>query len=205
MPTYKEVLQINEQYAEDNNKEATAIKILLMHFSKMESADLLLQFDEEMPNEMYNDFLYAVDRYIIKNIPIQHITGYEYFFGHKFIVNSDVLIPRFETEELVASLLMVYDDVFDGANVDVVDIGTGSGCLAVTLSVEEKGMNVLATDISEKAIDVAKRNNDSLGGRVDFVVGDMLEPLKGKKFDIIVSNPPYIPNQEYVEDLVKVN
>ena len=161
MPTYKEVLQINEKYAEDNNKEATAIKLLLMHFSKMESADLLLVFDEQMPEIMYNDFLYAVDRYIINNIPIQHITGYEYFFGHKFIVNADVLIPRFETEELVANLLMIYDDVFNGSEVDVVDIGTGSGCLAVTLSVEEKGMNVLATDISDKAIAVAKRNNDS--------------------------------------------
>jgi len=205
MPTYKEVLNINEQYAIDNNKEDSAIKRLLLHFSNMDSSELLLNLNEEMPEELYNDFLYGVDRFIIQNIPVQHIIGYEYFFGYEFVVNSDVLIPRFETEELVANVLEQYDDVFNGTNVDVVDIGTGSGCLAVTLSVEEKGMNVIATDISEKALDVAKQNNDKLGGRVTFYQGDMLEPVKAMKFDILVSNPPYIPNDEFVEDLVKSN
>jgi len=205
MPTYKEALNINEHYAIDNNKEDSAIKRLLLHFSNMDSSELLLNLNEEMPEELYNDFLYGVDRFVIQNIPVQHIIGYEYFFGYEFIVNSDVLIPRFETEELVANVLEQYDDVFNGTDVDVVDIGTGSGCLAVTLSVEEKGMNVIATDISEKALVVAKQNNNKLGGRVTFYQGDMLEPVKAMKFDILVSNPPYIPNDEFVEDLVKSN
>lgn len=205
MPTYKEVLTINEKYAIDNNKEDSAIKRLLLHFSNMNSNDLLLNLTEVMPEKLYNEFLYGVDRYIIKNIPVQHIIGYEYFFGYEFKVNSDVLIPRFETEELVANVLEQYDYVFNGADVDVVDIGTGSGCLAVTLSVEEKGMTVTATDISNEALEVAKENNDTLGGSVTFFQGDMLEPVKDKKFDILVSNPPYIPNDEFVEDLVKSN
>lgn len=205
MPTYREALTINEKYAVDNGKEDTAIKLLLQHFSEMSSSDLLLNFDEQMPSEQYNEFLYGADRYITQNIPVQHIIGYEYFFGHQFIVNGDVLIPRFETEELVANTLMLYDEVFDSSKVKVADIGTGSGCLAVTLDVEEKNMEVFATDISKDALKVAKANNDKLGGNVTFFQGDMLKPLEGMKFDMIISNPPYIPNDEYVEELVKGN
>lgn len=205
MPTYREILKINEQYAIDNGKEDTGVKLLLLHFSQMESSELLLSFDEEMPTGIYEDFLYGVDRYVIKNIPVQHIIGYEHFFGHKFKVNEDVLIPRFETEELVANTLMLYDEVFEGSPVKVVDIGTGSGCLSVTLDLEESNMTVFATDISNEALAVAKENNDQLNANVTFLQGDMLQPLEGMKFDMIISNPPYIPNEEFVEELVKEN
>lgn len=203
MPTYREALTINEQYAIDNDKEDTAVKILLLHFSEMDSSQLLLCLDEEMPDDQYQDFLYGVDRYIIQNIPVQHITGKEYFFGYEFKVTPDVLIPRFETEELVANTLLLYDELFDGQAVDVVDIGTGSGCLAVTLDLEEPNMTVTATDISADALAIAKENNVTLGAEVTFLEGDLLEPLKGKTFDIVISNPPYIPNQEFVESVVK--
>jgi release factor glutamine methyltransferase len=205
MPTYREVLKINEQYAIDNLKEDSGVKLLMLHFSKMDSSNLLLSMDEEMPEDVYKDFLYGVDRHVAKNIPVQHIIGYEEFYGHKFIVNGNVLIPRFETEELVANVLMFYDEVFGSKEVSVVDIGTGSGCLAVTLDIEEKNMKLTATDISSEALEVAKLNNKKLKGNVTFIQGDMLEPLKGMKFDILVSNPPYIPNQEYVEELVIEN
>jgi release factor glutamine methyltransferase len=205
MPTYKEALTINEKYALDNNKEDSGIKILLLHFSKMSSSELLLNMDEEMPKSEYDDFLYGVDRYVAKNIPVQHITGKEYFYGYEFIVNEDVLIPRFETEELAQNVLLMYDELFDGKPVEVADIGTGSGCLAITLDKEEKSMHVTATDISSKALTVARKNNEKLDADVTFLEGDMLEPLKGRKFDIIVSNPPYIPSEEYVENLVKDN
>ncbi len=203
MPTYKDILTINEQYALDNNKEDTAVKRLLLHYAQMSSSELLLHLSDEMPEDKYQDFLYAVDRYVIQHVPIQHIIGTEQFFGYDFKVNGDVLIPRFETEELVANVLLLYDEVFHGEPVDVVDIGTGSGCLAVTLSLEEANMTVLATDISDKALAVAKDNNATLGGRVTFVKGDLLEPLQGKRFDIVVSNPPYIPDDEFVEDIIK--
>lgn len=202
MPTYREVLQINEQYAIDNMKEDSGVKLLMLHFSKMNSSNLLISLDKEIPEDVYQDFLYGVDRYVAKNIPVQHIIGFEEFYGHKFIVNKDVLIPRFETEELVANVLMYYDEVFDSKEVSVVDVGTGSGCLAVTLDIEEKNMTVTATDISNEALAVAKLNNEKLGANVSFIQGDMLKPLLNKKFDILVSNPPYIPNQEFVEDLV---
>lgn len=202
MPTYKEVLKINEQYAIDNRKEDSGVKLLMLFFSKMDSTNLLLSMDKQIPKDVYEEFLYGVDRYIVKNIPVQHIIGHEVFYGHKFIVNGDVLIPRFETEELVANVLMYYDEVFNSEEVKVVDVGTGSGCLAVTLDIEEKNMTLTATDISKVALQVAKLNNKKLNGKVTFIEGDMLKPLKGMKFDILVSNPPYIPNEEYVEDLV---
>lgn len=205
MPTYKEALKINEAYALDNNKEDSGVKLLLLHFSRLETADLLLKLDEEMPQELYDEFLYGVDRYITQNIPVQHILGYEYFYGHKFVVNGDVLIPRYETEELVANVLMMYDEVFEGRKVDVLDLGTGSGCLAVTLDIEEENMNVSASDISEEALHTAKLNNQNLNGNVTFYQGDWLSPFEGMKFDIVVSNPPYIPVGEYVEELVVEN
>jgi release factor glutamine methyltransferase len=203
MPTYREILRINEQYAIDNNKEDSAIKILLLHFSKMTSSELLTKLDEEMPEQQYNEFLYGVDRYIIKNIPVQHITSKEYFFGYDFYITPDVLIPRFETEELVAHTLLMYDELFFGKEVDVLDIGTGSGCVGITLSLEEKTMNVVATDISEKALEVAKKNNIDLGANVTFLKGNLLEPVRNRTFDIVISNPPYIPDEEYVEEIVK--
>ncbi|MFK5884016.1 MAG: peptide chain release factor N(5)-glutamine methyltransferase [Candidatus Izemoplasma sp.] len=205
MPTYKEILKINEQYAIDNQKEDSGVKLLLLHFSKLSSAELYAELDNEIDKTVYRDFLYGVDRYIVKNIPVQHIIGHEYFYGHAFIVNKDVLIPRFETEELVENILMFYDEVFDGKEVNVVDIGTGSGCLAVTLDIEESKMKVSATDISDKALFVAKENSIKLKSNVTFYQGDMLKPVLNQKFDILVSNPPYIPAKEYVEPLVKDN
>ncbi len=205
MPTYREVLRINEQYALDNQKEDSGVKLLLLHFAKIDSATLLLSLDEEMPEKLYQDFLYGVDRYVAKNIPVQHIIGYQEFYGYKFVVNSDVLIPRFETEELLGNVLILSEELFGDKNISVVDIGTGSGCLGITIDLEENNTTVYATDISEKALKVAKENNDNLGANVTFLQGDLFEPLQGMKFDVLVSNPPYIPNKEFVEGLVKDN
>ncbi|MCF7925555.1 MAG: peptide chain release factor N(5)-glutamine methyltransferase [Candidatus Izimaplasma sp.] len=205
MPTYKEALMINEQYALDNQQEATGIKILLQHFSKLSHAKLFENLDETMPEQDYKAFRDAVDQYVIKNIPVQHITQKEYFYGYEFFVNKDVLIPRFETEELVANILLIYDEIFNQTPVKVVDIGTGSGCLAITLDKEEPNMSVSASDISKEALTVAHKNNTILGANVTFKQGDMLTPFQDQKFDILVSNPPYIPKDEMVEDLVKDN
>ena len=205
MPTYREVLSINEQYALDNQKEDSGVKLLLLHFAKIDSAELLISLDEEMPEAKYQDFLYGVDRYITKNIPVQHIIGFQEFYGYDFIVNKDVLIPRFETEELLGNILIYTEEVFGTEDIHVADIGTGSGCLAITLDLEETNMTVIGTDISERALDVARINNESLGANVKFIKGDMLEPLIGMKFDVLVSNPPYIPNKEFVEGLIKDN
>ncbi|MCK5762214.1 MAG: peptide chain release factor N(5)-glutamine methyltransferase [Candidatus Izimaplasma sp.] len=205
MPTYREILKINEQYALDNQKEDSGVKLLLLHFAKLDSAELLLALDKKMPEELYQDFLYGVDRFVVKSIPVQHIIGYQEFYGHQFLVNSDVLIPRFETEELLGNILIYSEEVFGEDKISVVDIGTGSGCLAITIDLEENNMEVTATDISDKALTVAKNNNKALGANVNFLQGDLFEPLKGMKLYMLVSNPPYIPTKEFVEGLVKDN
>lgn len=207
MKTVKELLQWAEDYAEGKDKEPSAIKILMMHYTKKESYELIADMNMQLTEEVINDYKNGVKEYVDNNVPVQHIIGYEYFYGHNFIVNDQVLIPRFETEELVANVLSAYDDYFNGKEVDVVDVGTGSGAIAITLALEEPNFTVDATDISETALAVANQNNQNLGANVNFIQGDMLKPLieKGKKYDILVSNPPYIPREQFVESLVKDN
>lgn len=103
------------------------------------------------------------------------------------------------------NILYRYDQYFKGQTVDVCDLATGSGCIGISLALEEKHMRVVATDISSEALEVARENNDKLGADVTFLKGDMLEPLQGRRFDIFVSNPPYIPEDEPVMSLVKEN
>ena len=203
MYTYRQALNQANKLLRRNNKEASAAKLLLLHFSDLEPQDLYLKFDEEMSDLTYNNFIEGLDKHINQNLPVQHIIGYVYFYGYKFIVNSEVLIPRFETEELVVNVLMLYDEYFKGRKIHLVDIGTGSGCLAISLKNEEPmNFNVVATDISESALNVARtnaKNNDSI---VEFLQGDMLNPLIWRRFDILVSNPPYIPTQETVDSII---
>ncbi|QVK18243.1 peptide chain release factor N(5)-glutamine methyltransferase [Mycoplasmatota bacterium] len=205
--TVRELLKYGEKLAIDHNKEGSAIKLLLMHFLEKESYELIMNMDKAVNETLAAKYKEGVSLYVIENIPVQHIIGFEHFYGYQFIVGPEVLIPRFETEELVAKVLSCYDEYFHKELVDVVDVGTGSGAIAITLSLEEEMMNVDATDISEEALKVAKENAKNLNAKVNFLSGDMLEPLieSGKKYDILVSNPPYIPEEEYVESLVKDN
>ena len=203
----RELLNWGEKFALENGKEDSAVKLLLMAATQKESYEILADMNMVVPQEQVEKFEHDVHLYVEDNIPVQHIMGYETFFGHKFIVNDDVLIPRFETEELVANVLSTYDDVFNGSKVKVVDVGTGSGAIGVTLAVEEPNMEVTVTELSEAALEVAKQNANQLGANVTFYQGDMLQPLieRGLKFDILVSNPPYIPLTEEVDPFVKDN
>ena len=207
MKTMRELLKWAEAYAIENEKEDSAVKLLLMHVTQKESYEILADMEMELSAEQIEEFQTYVKAYVDGNVPVQHIMGYETFFGHKFIVNDAVLIPRFETEELVANVLSTYDDVFDGAAVKLVDVGTGSGAIGVTLAVEECNMEVTVTELSNEALEVAKQNAENLGAKVTFYQGDMLQPLieRGLKFDILVSNPPYIPLTEDVDPFVKDN
>lgn len=173
----------------------------------MDGATFFAHLNEEIPNELEEILIQAIDKYIVHKIPVQHIIGYSYFYGYKMKVNNQVLIPRPETEELVSYVLQAYDEVFAGKKVDLVDVGTGSGAIAIALSKEELNFNVVATDISDTALEIAKLNAKNNEANVSFLQGDMIQPLieKKMKFDILVSNPPYIPNDEYVEDIVKNN
>lgn len=186
-------------------KEESAVILLLEHITGLKTNQLYLKMQEEIQEDLEQHFWELFHQYLEKNIPVQYLVGTSCFYGYDFKVNENVLIPRFETEELVENILYRYDQYFRGQIVDVCDLATGSGCIGIALALEEKKMKVIATDISPEALKVAKENNDALGATVTFLQGDMLEPLQGRRFDIFVSNPPYIPEDEPVMSLVKEN
>lgn len=205
MARYSEVLRAGEKAARAEGYEASAVKLLLLHFSRKTPTELYRDFEEQMPESDRLAFLGGLQEYVKGNRPVQYIMGYVTFYGYDFLVNESVLIPRFETEELVGQVLMLYDEMFGGEKASLVDVGTGSGCLALTLAKECPHLSVTATDISPEALEVAKENARRMGAEVRFLQGDMLEPLQGEKFDILVSNPPYIPETEAVDPIIRDN
>ncbi len=137
-----------------------------------------------------------------KGEPVQYIVGNVDFYNVNLIVNKNVLIPRFETEELVSNTINYINKYFD-KKVDILDIGTGSGAIAITLS-KNTNSNVIATDISKEAIKVAKENASNNGVKVDFINTNLFDNIN-KKFDIVISNPPYIAKDEEIMDIVYNN
>lgn len=128
--------------------------------------------------------------------PIQYVQGFAYFLGRTFLVAPGVLIPRPETDELVEIILKEIS-----ANARILDIGTGSGCIAVSLSKELPKAQVTAWDISEEALAISRRNNEMLQASVNFVLCDVLtcQPTLQERYDVIVSNPPYVMEAEKLE------
>ncbi len=207
MVTVRQLIKEAEKKLDEQQKDCNVPKVLFYHLSNKEPHQLYLMMDEEVDEELYQQFQEGMKRYM-DGEPIQYIKGKETFFSRDFIVNENVLIPRYETEELVENILYHIDDYFEDKEIiDLCDVGTGSGAIAVTLALEEEKLNVTATDISEEALEVARQNAKELGADVTFYRGDMLEPLieRNIKVDIFVSNPPYIPKQQEIEDVVKDN
>ena len=205
--TIRELIRQSEAMLDDQNKDCNVPKVLFYHLANKEPHQLYLMMDEEVDEELLKAFNEGMQRYL-NGEPIQYIKGKETFFSRDFIVNENVLIPRYETEELVENILYRIDDYFeDYESIDLCDVGTGSGAIAISLALEEPKLKVVATDISEGALEVAKENAKELGANVEFYQGDMLEPLieRKVKVDIFVSNPPYIPVDQNIESVVKDN
>ena len=203
----RELIRQSEAMLDEKDKDCNVAKVLFYHLAHKEPHQLYLMMDEEVDEELLKQFQDGMQRYM-NGEPIQYINGKENFFSRDFIVNENVLIPRYETEELVENILYKIDDYFDDySSIDLCDVGTGSGAIAITLALEEPKLKVVATDISEKALEVAKENAKELNADVTFYQGDMLQPLieHQQKFDIFVSNPPYIPQDQDIESVVKDN
>jgi len=159
-------------------------EVLLAHALRCDRVWLYAHSDEELSEVGWIHF----GRYLHERLsgkPTQYITKRQEFYGREFRVTPDVLIPRPETEHVVEAALAVIEPAMT-----VIDVGCGSGAIAVTLALETK-TRVIATDISEAALRVAADNAKRLGARVDFVAADLLEPIR--RADVIVSNPPYVP------------
>ncbi len=207
MATVKELIKLAESRLDDAGKDVNVAKVLFYHLADKQPHELYLMYDEEVSSELEAKFLAGMEEYY-QGKPIQYIKGVENFFGRDFKVNEDVLIPRYETEELVENILYRIDDYFaEYQSITLCDVGTGSGAIATSLALEEPRLKVFATDISLKAVTVAKDNAKNLGANIEFMVGDMLEPLLENeiKVDIFVSNPPYIPQEQEIEAMVKDN
>ena len=130
--------------------------------------------------------------------PLAYILGYREFFGRRFRVDTNVLIPRHETEVLVEAALETENKLLR-----VLDIGTGSGCIAITLKLERPDWDIWATDISFSALQVARENAEMLGADITFRHSNLFDQMDHEKFDLIVSNPPYIGREETLPREIK--
>lgn len=200
-----EALNWASSFLKKTNRDENAGELLLQHFMKMSRASFLATLREELHPEVLAEFQRAVQAHAAGQ-PVQYIIGSEEFYGRTFQVNEDVLIPRPETEELVYNALQKINKLFGTARLEMADIGTGSGAIAVTMKLEKPELTVTATDIYGPTLELAQKNAEQNGAEIEFFQGDLLQPLisKGKKFDIILSNPPYIPEKdiEWMSDVV---
>ena len=187
------------------NEIDTFYKLLIAHQLNYSSVDSALNLQKVIPSEKL-DFLFdAVDE-LANEKPIQYIIGETEFYGLSFKVNEDTLIPRPETEELVHWILKEIETSNKKSNLRILDIGTGSGCIAITLAKHIPNVDVYAIDVSKNALEMATINAQSNDVAIDFIHANILKTSNLSElisntfhFDIIVSNPPYVRNLEKEE------
>ena len=203
MSTYNQLLFAYRKQAEEVDISFETLRAFLFELCNEKQVDLFLQKDEEADPQIEKKYQEGVLR-ILQGEPMNYVLGYSYFYGYPFVVNEKVLIPRYETEELVGLILGKIDEYYPKQELVLGDIGTGSGAIAIALKKEEPSLKVFASDISAEALTVAEENAKKNDTDVCFLCGDMLEPLINKQIvlDILVSNPPYIKADEQMEHSV---
>lgn len=137
-----------------------------------------------------------------KNYPIQYLIGYVNFYGYKILVNKNVLIPRYETEFLVEKTIK-YIKELNIKNPVILDLCTGSGCIAISLKKELKDATVYASDISSKALKICEKNIKLNNVEVKLIKSNLFNKIKNKKFDVIITNPPYVKINDKISPQVK--
>ena len=190
-----DLIKWGETYFKDKNFDnpRSEIEWLLQDLLNYKKIDLYLKFEEEIDSEK----LFILKSWIKRRVsrePIQYITGKADFYGRSYFVNNKVLIPRPETEILIDAAIQ---NLFKKKNPFIIDIGTGSGCIGITLAIEIKKSNVLSIDISKDALLIAKNNAENHNIKnIQFLEIDILKNDINKKADLIISNPPYINKNE---------
>lgn len=175
-------------------------EVILCNLTKLERIQLLIYPEREISWEICRKFWEAVDKRV-SLMPVQYITNHQEFMGFDFYVDERVLIPRGDTEILVEEALEVYKREQHNNKIIILDIGTGSGAIAISLAKLIEASQVYAVDISSGALEVAKGNAKTLGveARVNLRLGDLFEGIEAdslrSSIDFIISNPPYIPDQ----------
>lgn len=204
MPKVRDVSKSSLEQGREYGVFSSDIRVLLAkELNLISPADVLLHMDDEIPADSpyFSNFAR-----LLKGEPVEYIVQQAKFLQYPLYVDNRVLIPRGETEELVANISELIYDYYDPRNYLVVaDIGTGSGCIAIGLKSIGKNWIVTASDVDEKALEVAKKNFDDLGFRIQTLQGPSLKPYIDARMnlDIIVSNPPYILNEDEVQESVK--
>ncbi|MFI3283995.1 MAG: peptide chain release factor N(5)-glutamine methyltransferase [Erysipelotrichaceae bacterium] len=205
MASYNDLLFHYQQEIEDMDIPFQTVKLFLFELCNEEEIDIYLNQTKDLPESIVNKFHDGMKR-IMKHEPMNYVLGYAWFFGYRLKVNQDVLVPRYETEELVANVLNYVDEYFgDYTRIQACDIGTGSGAIAIALKKEEDRFSMIASDISIEAVEVAKENARLNQADIQFTDGNMLDPIiaMNHKVDILLCNPPYIPIEEVLEVSVK--
>lgn len=196
---YKELIE----YANNNHKikdyEKEAIYFLIQEVEGISRSELLMKLNDEVNN---NELIHYVDEYIYHNKPVQYLLHKAYFYDSYFYVDENVLIPRFDTEFVLEKTIELIKKKYNH-KIDICDLCTGSGCIAVILK-KHIDCDIDAIDISKEAILVAKKNIVLNNVDVKLIQNDLLDGID-KKYDIIISNPPYIDKDEYVMDIVYQN
>lgn len=172
-----------------SNARLTA-ELLLAHALSV-SREYLYAHDDRVLDEAEMQSLEDVVYDRIGGVPLQYIVGRQEFYGRYFQVDPSVLIPRPETEYIIEGVL----ETSPSSGASILDVGTGSGCIAITLALEIPGSRVIAADISEAAVRMAKQNAANLSANVGFACMDVMDAVEGR-FDFIVSNPPYVRRSE---------
>lgn len=191
----KQALEEAKNILKSNNFEDSNIiaKELLSYVLKKDKVYLTINSDTALTDTEYAEFTKYIEQ-IIDGKPVQYIIQKQEFMGMKFFVNEDVLIPQPDTEILVETVLDICKR-YGKQSLRILDLCTGSGAIAISLS-KILNTQVFASDVSTKALKVAEKNNVMNNTKVEFIESNLFEKINGEKFDIIVSNPPYIKNEE---------
>ena len=199
------IRQIAKNKILEKNLDPSVVNLLLEHVLGLSNQEILMKNILDLDEDKTSRFFSLLEEYLKNDRPIQYILGYTYFYKRKFIVNKNVLIPRFETEELVYHALKIIKE--NNYN-RIVDIGSGSGNINITLKLENENLNVIGLDISKDALNVSKENSLNLKADVSYYESDLLSFLidNNIKVDLIISNPPYIDiNDNEVDEIVRNN
>lgn len=190
--TLKKAINILKESNMEN--PISTAKIVLANLLKQSKEYLLIHEKEELNTDCYNEYIEKINK-IALGMPMQYITNNQEFMGMDFYVDEHVLIPRPDTEILVEEVLKIIDNK---ENLDIIDMCTGSGAIAISIAKYAPNNNIYAIDISTSALDVAKRNaeKNNVNKEIQFINSNMFQNLKiNIKADIIVSNPPYIETE----------
>lgn len=185
------IIMLKNEGIESPKNKARAI---LQHTLKKPREYLIIYDNKEVTNTQREEYIKNIKR-LIMGEPLQYITGIQEFMKLKFLVTKDVLIPQPDTEILVEEVISILNNI---QNPVILDLCTGSGAIAISLAKYVQNVKIYATDISKKALEIAKQNAtlNGVSNNIKFIESNLFDKIKEEKFDIIVSNPPYISTND---------